>query len=467
MSYSRSSPSARYRELAFLYGRMHAEGETRLGIPADRTFPGSSLLPHVGAIKAMIEATGARTILDYGSGKGMQYRPQKIIVNGGHVADSVAEFWDVDEVRCFDPGYPPHASLPSGQFDGVISTDVLEHCPEEDLPWIVEEIFSYARRFVYLNVACFPARKSLPDGQNAHITVRDPEWWRQVVAACASTHSGVRWKLVAARYEGGAIRESVYGSAEEQPPAAPSSPPTVLHADLDGRAAKFHAPNEMTRWRVQTLYTKEPATIDWLRALPSGAVFVDVGANVGMYTVFAALVRQARVFAFEPESENFALLNANIALNGLAGRALAFCAGLSDHAGIEKLYLSQAGAGGSCHSLGAEVGFDLAPRPAAFVQGAISFRLDDLVASGQLPTPEFVKIDVDGFEHKVVQGMAHTLSNGAVRSLIVELNPALDEHVRIRAYLASLGFQWDPAQVARAARKQGPFTGVAEHVFRR
>src|SRR6185295_17457740 len=106
-SYSRAQPSPRYRELLSLYGRMHKEGETRLGIPAQETFPGASLAPHITPIKGWIERTGARTILDYGAGKGLQYRPHKVTIDGRHVADGIAEYWDVDEVVCFDPGYPP------------------------------------------------------------------------------------------------------------------------------------------------------------------------------------------------------------------------------------------------------------------------------------------------------------------------------------------------------------------------
>jgi hypothetical protein len=195
MPFSRAHPSPRYRELALLYARMHAEGERRLGIPPEQTFPGQSLLPHVRRIKRLVDATEARTVLDYGAGKGLQYRPQPIIIDGRKVSDGVAEYWDIDEVRCYDPGYQPHSDLPSGKFDGVVCTDVLEHCPEEDLAWIVDEIFSYATRFVYLNVACFPARKTLPTGENAHITVREPEWWQALVAACAGRYPDVMWEL--------------------------------------------------------------------------------------------------------------------------------------------------------------------------------------------------------------------------------------------------------------------------------
>ena len=442
-SYTRAQPSARYRELVALYGRMHVEGETTLGIPAEQTFPGTSLGPHIQRIKQWIERTGARTILDYGAGKGLQYRPHKVLLNGAHVADGIAEYWDVDEVRCFDPGYAPHSARPEGRFDGVICTDVLEHCPEEDLPWILDEIFGYAKSFVYLNVACYPARKTLPNGENAHVTVRSPEWWRKLVEQHASTPFDLQT-------EGGE-------------PEHPVSAPDVSEVLIEGHKARFYTPNEMTGWRVRTLYEKEPVTVDWLRAMPPGAVFADVGANVGMYSVFAALARSAQVLAFEPESRNYAVLNENLRLNGLGGQVLAFCAGLSDRGGLERLYLSEASAGASCHSLGEEVGFDLKPRPAAFVQGVLAVRFDDL----DLPRPQYIKIDVDGFEHKVIRGMERTLRDRGVRSLLVELNPALSQHRDIRSYLETLGFRWDPAQVAAATRTSGPFTGVAEHVFQR
>ncbi len=203
-AYTRANPSPRYRQMMGLYARMHTEGEKQLGLTAEQTFPGSSLAAHVTRIKRLIDATGARTILDYGAGKGAQYRPHPVIVGGAHVADGIAEYWDVDEVRCFDPGYAPHSALPEGSFDGVISTDVLEHCPEEDLPWILDEIFGYAKSFVYLNVACFPARKTLPNGENAHITVRPPEWWRQLVQPRATT----LWELHAAQHGGETIFSS-------------------------------------------------------------------------------------------------------------------------------------------------------------------------------------------------------------------------------------------------------------------
>ena len=194
MSYSRQEPSARYTALITMYRDMHLHGERFRGIPAMKTFDGRSLRKETGRIKNLIALTGARTILDYGSGKGTQYDPKPLVIKGEGEWDSVIDFWGVDEVTCFDPAYAPYSTLPSGRFDGVVCTDVLEHCPEEDIDWIVHEIFSYAERFVYLAIACYPANKRLPNGENAHCTIRPVEWWQGMLDQVAGARRGVIWE---------------------------------------------------------------------------------------------------------------------------------------------------------------------------------------------------------------------------------------------------------------------------------
>ena len=117
--------------------------------------------------------------------------PRPLPVPGEGVFEGVIDYWDIDEVRCYDPSYDRYSALPEGQFDGVISTDVLEHCIEDDIPWIVEEMFSYATRFVYAAIACYPAMAMLPTGENAHTTVRPPEWWDAIFAAANARHPSV------------------------------------------------------------------------------------------------------------------------------------------------------------------------------------------------------------------------------------------------------------------------------------
>lgn len=232
-----------------------------------------------------------------------------------------------------------------------------------------------------------------------------------------------------------------------------------------GKTVVYATPNEMTRWRAESLFEKEPVTIQWMSRLGPDDVLADIGANVGMYAIWAAGIAGARVYAFEPESQNYALLNRNIALNGLGERVKAYCLALSDAPGCSELHLSEFLAGGSCHSYGERVDFRLRPSRPAFSQGCVAARLDDLVAAGVLPQPTHLKIDVDGFEHKVVAGAARTVRDRRLRSMIIEVNPALEPHRRLLDELHGVGYRWDDAQVAAATRKDGTFKGVAEYVF--
>jgi hypothetical protein len=124
---------------------------------------------------------------------------------------------------------------------------------------------------------------------------------------------------------------------------------TLNHA---AATVQYCTPNKLTAWRVNTLFSKEPYTLEWIAEFGGDEVLVDIGANVGMYTVWAARTRGIKVFAFEPESQNYALLNRKILLNGLTEQVRAYCAGLSNETGFGDMYLSELKIGGSCHAVG-------------------------------------------------------------------------------------------------------------------
>ena len=229
----------------------------------------------------------------------------------------------------------------------------------------------------------------------------------------------------------------------------------------------YATPSLSTKWRVDTLFEKEPVTLEWIAQFQPGEVLVDVGANVGMYTIWAARTRGARVYAFEPESLNYALLNRNIVANKLESQVVAYCAAISDRSGFGELQLSQFMAGGSCHSLDEKLDAYHRPFRPVYTQGCVSATLDELVAAGKLPQPHYVKIDVDGFEPKVIRGAAKTIRAATVRSLLVEVNQNLPDHMEMVRELNALGFGHDPLQVSRAERMSGPFKGCAEYVFKR
>jgi FkbM family methyltransferase len=234
-----------------------------------------------------------------------------------------------------------------------------------------------------------------------------------------------------------------------------------------GTRMLFATPNTSTKWRVDTIYAKEPCTLEWIAGFDPTDIFVDVGANVGMYTIWAAVTKGTRVFAFEPEAQNYAVLNRNILANGLQTRVKAYCLGLSDKQCLTDLYMGGMIAGGSGHAVGEALDYRSEPFPATFEQGCIAFRLDDLVSSKSIPVPNHLKVDVDGIEPKVIAGARTTLKDAAVKSLLIEVNPSLSEHQAMVRELNELGFEYDLAQVQAATRKEGPFKGIAEHIFRR
>jgi len=193
--FTEDNPSPRYRKLVALYQSMHDEGWSQANWSAEETFNGKSLNRHIQPIAALIRDSGATTLLDYGSGKAKFYAPYP-----GDVPESrfkSLKEWGNTRVTCYDPGYQPFAGPLEPAYDGVICTDVLEHITEEDIPWVLDKLFRHARHFVYAVAACYPARKQLPDGQNAHCTVQPPAWWREQMEAAARRNPGVSWQLCA------------------------------------------------------------------------------------------------------------------------------------------------------------------------------------------------------------------------------------------------------------------------------
>lgn len=241
------------------------------------------------------------------------------------------------------------------------------------------------------------------------------------------------------------------------------------HCELvhEGVRMIFSTPNTFTQWRASSIYEKEPWTLEWISGFNAGEILLDCGANVGMYTIWAAATRKVKVYAFEPEAQNYALLNRNIMMNELKDNVKAYCMGLTNQSGLFDLHMADLRVGGSNHAVGDALDFEHEPLKARFTQGCVAGKLDDLVASGAIPVPNHIKIDVDGFEPRVIEGARATLANSKVKSLLIETNQNLPIFRDMVAELNAMGFMHDPAQVARAERKSGVFKGVAEYVFKR
>ena len=135
----------------------------------NNNYSGNSLQPQAMHIQDLIIDTKSQTVLDYGCGKGHQYTKWNMHKDWGLMPE------------LYDPAVPTHDVLPNKQFDGIISTDVMEHIPEEQIPEVFEYIFSHADKFVFLGISTQLAKALLPNGENAHCTVKPIEWWTNMV----------------------------------------------------------------------------------------------------------------------------------------------------------------------------------------------------------------------------------------------------------------------------------------------
>lgn len=127
-------------------------------------------------IDECIEQYEVSSVLDFGCGKGF-------------VPDLIKQKYPHIEALGYDPGQPQWSDMPLG-VDMIYSTDVLEHIEPNELDATLRDLCSRCRKVQWHLIACHPAKKSLPDGRNAHLIVESPEWWREtLLKACG-------WKIV-------------------------------------------------------------------------------------------------------------------------------------------------------------------------------------------------------------------------------------------------------------------------------
>jgi FkbM family methyltransferase len=204
----------------------------------------------------------------------------------------------------------------------------------------------------------------------------------------------------------------------------------VYRVQGSGIELLLDCPNELTRSRAETFFEKEPETLEWIDGFKKGERLFDVGANVGLYTLYAAS-RGMKVCAFEPESQNYALLNRNIHLNALDSSVTALNVALSDGDALGELNLPRFYAGSALNNFGENLDWKRERYTPAFRQGVIAFSLDSFLARYPEIFPDHLKIDVDGAEFKIIAGAAKTLRDPRLKSMLIEINEELPEDMAI------------------------------------
>ena len=209
-----------------------------------------------------------------------------------------------------------------------------------------------------------------------------------------------------------------------------------------GLSFRLISDNWITKFRARTFNDKEPEMLDWLdENLQDGDVFFDVGANVGIYSIYAALRKpKAMVCAFEPEYSNLHQLKMNIINNDLLNNVITFAIALSDQTGVSYLHIHEFTPGAALSterrdSINKTFGKDV-----VWKEGIGTSTLDYITDNLDIQ-PNLIKIDVDGNELKILNGGRKVFSNKKLRSIIIEMIKNLPNYSGIKRYLNDQGFK--------------------------
>ena len=193
-----------------------------------------------------------------------------------------------------------------------------------------------------------------------------------------------------------------------------------------------------TLGRAETFYTKEPDTVKWIENFHSKSTFFDIGANIGIYSLYAAKLNHS-VVAFEPESLNFAALNVNISDNNFVNKIKAYPISVDEKSFISDLNISQLRFGGSfaVYDTGIIENTKVIKK---HTQGSFSLSLDDFIEKTKI-VPDYIKIDVPSNELRVVKGLEKTIREKKIKSLLIEFDECLKEHEDMILNLEKVGYK--------------------------
>ena len=186
-------------------------------------------------------------------------------------------------------------------------------------------------------------------------------------------------------------------------------------------ASKTYIKNRMDR-----MLSKEPETIKWINGFDKTSVFFDIGANIGIYSLYSAIVKENSVYAFEPHAASYKNLLESINLNKLHN-CNAHCIAMGDKLALSSIDIKNMHEG---------VANNIVGQTGDFYHGCTEFSLNFLVSKKMLPQPTHIKIDVDGYEDKVIEGGMEVFRK--TKSILLEISNKNKNYVNM---IEALGFR--------------------------
>tara|TARA_B110000438_G_scaffold240875_1_gene239758 strand:- start:3604 stop:4500 length:897 start_codon:yes stop_codon:yes gene_type:complete len=202
---------------------------------------------------------------------------------------------------------------------------------------------------------------------------------------------------------------------------------------INNKMINFFTPNEVIQFRIATYFSKEPETLEWIDNFieKENLIFWDIGANIGLYSIYAATKHsKLKVFAFEPSTNNLPILTRNIHINNLSENITVNQFPLTNQ---ENVFMTMRendfNEGGGLHTFGEKINFEGKEFFGQNNYKIYGTSIDYLLEKKILEIPDYIKIDVDGIEHLILQGAEKYLADKKIKSISVELNEKFDKQI--------------------------------------
>tara|TARA_B100000519_G_C14222310_1_gene428176 strand:- start:382 stop:1251 length:870 start_codon:yes stop_codon:yes gene_type:complete len=193
---------------------------------------------------------------------------------------------------------------------------------------------------------------------------------------------------------------------------------------IDGLSFTLSCSNWITHFRWFLINEKEPEVRYFIdEYLDDGEIFFDIGANVGVFSIYAAKrYENLRIYSFEPEVSNLATLKENIIKNNITKKTVIYGLGISNSVGLSKLHLQDLTTGSALHTedrKNIDHSFE-GNNPIIWSEGIYTVTLDYFCDEINI-IPNAIKIDTDGNESKILKGATNLLKNPMLKSIIIEM----------------------------------------------
>ncbi len=207
---------------------------------------------------------------------------------------------------------------------------------------------------------------------------------------------------------------------------------------------KFFVPNKAVNLRVKRFYSKEPGTLEWIDNFNNdNIIFWDIGSNIGLFSIYASIKhKKIKVYSFEPSTSNLRVLSRNISINNLQEKIIInqFPLTLKPNT-YQILKETRFQEGCASNLFGEDFGFDGNKIYEKNSYKVFGNNINNLIENKILEIPDYIKIDVDGIEHLILEGADKYLNSDKIKSISVELNEDfIDQKTRVKKILLDNNF---------------------------